>query len=339
MLRLALPSNPEWRDPTLAFLESCGLGVQRPSARRYSGAIPSVPGISVLFQRAADIPGKVEEGAVELGVAGLDRFSEIHVQDGYGMTLIEDLGFRRADLVVAVPESWLDVTASADLADIAVEFSDKGKQLRVATKYPRLAERFLLSRNINRFVIVESGGTVEAATAMGYADIIVDITSTGTTLRENRLKTIDDGTVFSSQACLIGNRSLLAQNPEALVNAKVVLEMVEARLRASGYYSIIANIKGDSPQQVAAHVQEYPEIAGIEGPTVCQVHSQDGSADWYAVTMVVAKEKVITAVEHLRKLGGNGITVSSTAYVFEGRCQAYERLLAALGEESTGENE
>ncbi|MEE9198868.1 MAG: ATP phosphoribosyltransferase [Dehalococcoidia bacterium] len=330
MLRLALPSNPEWQEPTLAFLESCGLPVQRRSSRRYTGSIPSLPDSVVLFQRVADIPAKVEDGTVDLGIAGFDRFCEVHTQDGDGLPLVEDLGFRKAELVIGAPESWLDVTSLADLAEIALELREKGKQLRIATKYPRLVERFLLSRNITHFLLVEAGGAVEAAPAMGYADIIADITSSGTTLRENRLKTIQDGTIFTSQACLLGNRRRLAEDPEALSATRTILELMEARLRASTYYSIIANIRGGSPEEVAAHVRTQPETAGIQGPTISRVYSKDEGEGWYAVTIVVEREAVMPAVEHLRRIGGNGITVSPTTYVFEDKCQAYERLQAAL---------
>ena len=332
MLRLALPSNPEWLEPTLAFLESCGLLVQRPNVRRYTGTLSPIADSVVLFQRAADIPAKVEEGTVDLGIAGLDRFCEVHVQDGGGLPLIEDLGFRKAELVIGVPESWLDVTSLADLAEISLEFREKGRQLKVATKYPRLAEKFLLSRNITHFLLVEAGGTIEAAPAMGYADIIADITSSGATLRENRLKTIQDGTIFTSQACLLGNRHRLSENPEALDATRTILELVEARLRASIYYSIIANIRGESAEEVAAHVKAQPEIAGIQGPTISRVYSKHEGTDWYAITIVVEKDKVMPAVEHLRQIGGNGITVSPTTYAFEDKCLAYERLLAVLSE-------
>lgn len=267
-----------------------------------------------------------------MGIAGLDRFSEVHVQDGDGVSMVEDLGFRRADLVIGVPDSWLDVSSLADLVDVSGEFREKAKQLRVATKYPRLVERFLLSNNISHFLLVEAGGAIEAAPAMGYADIIADITSSGTTLRENRLKTLQDGTVFTSQACLLGNRRRLAEDHDALEAAKTILELVEARLRASTYYNITANIESDSPKQVAGHVLDRPEFAGIEGPTISKVYSKDGGGSWYAVTMVVGRDMVIPAVQHLRLIGGNGITVSPTTYVFEDRCEAYERLLGVLGQ-------
>ena len=334
MLRLALPSNPDWQELTLAFLGDCGINVRRVNARRYTGTIPAIPTASVLFQRAADIPRQIEQGAVELGLAGLDQFCEAHSTGGDGIALLDDLGFRHADLVIAVPESWEHITSCADLVALTADSEKPDKQLRIATKYPKLTERFLISNKVTEFTIVESGGTLEAAPAMGYADIIVDITSTGNTLRENQLKPISGGTVIKSQACLIGNLRLLAQDAEALDGVKTILEMIEARLRASEYYSIIANIKGESSSNVASQVQLLPEIAGIEGPTVSQVFSSEGGTAWYAVTMVVQRAKVMKAVDHLRSIGGTGVTVSPTTYVFEAECRAYQRLLRALNQYS-----
>ena len=331
MLRIALPSNADWQDPTLDFLDSCGLPVKRVTARRYTGTMPAVPGAVVLFQRAADIPKQVESGAAEIGLAGLDQYLEAHPDGGSSMLLVESLGFRGADLVLAVPDSWDDVTSAEDLANRSRQYEREGKSLRVATKYPQLTRRYLEGQGAVNFSIIEAGGTLEAAPAMGYADFIVDITSTGNTLRENQLKTISGGTVVKSQACLFANKDLLSRDPDALAGVRIFLELIEARLRASEYYSIIANIQGESPAQIAGHIQSHPDIAGIEGPTVSQVFSKDGETGWYAVTMVVERDKVITAVDHIRGIGGNGIIVFPTTYVFEAKCTTYDNLLEQLG--------
>ena len=331
MLRIALPSNADWQDPTLDFLNSCGLGVQRVNARRYTGRMPAVPDAVVLFQRAVDIPRQVEAGDAEIGIAGLDQYLEAHLDNGAGMLLIESLRFRGADLVVAVPDSWENVSSIEDIAKDVRQFKGGGDALRVATKYPRLTEKYLREHGVSKFSIIEAGGTFEAAPAMGYADFIVDITSSGNTLRENQLTTIAGGTVVRSQACLFGNRDLLSRDDEALAGVRVVLELIEGHLRASEYYSIIANIRGDSPEQIAGHIQDHPEIAGIEGPTVSQVFSKEGETGWYAVTMIVERNKVITALDHLRAIGGNGIILFPTTYVFEAKCSAYDNLLEQLG--------
>ena len=212
-LHLVLPSDGELYDSTLDFLKDCGLGVRRPSARRYTAYVPALPGIEVLFQRTADITRKVEEGSAEIGITGLDRLLEYRSDEHAVVPLVEDLGYGRCEFVLAVPNAWLDVTSVDDLADLALEFHEKGSRLRIASKYPRLLRQYLFDRGINYFTIVAASGALEAAPTAGYADLIADITATGATLRENRLKTLEGGTVLSSQSCVIGNPAQLALSP------------------------------------------------------------------------------------------------------------------------------
>jgi ATP phosphoribosyltransferase len=247
MLRLALPSKGELEDPTLGFMRSCGLPVVRSSARRYTAGLGSLPEVAVLFQRAADIPAKVEDGTVDLGITGLDIVAESRHEDGATIVILEDLGYGRCELVVAVPEAWVDVVHMMDLAELAVDMRERGRELRVATKYPRLTQRFLLENGVGYFDLVTSSGAMEVAPAIGFADVIADLTSTGETLRENGLRPVGDGTILRSQACLIANRHSLGQNLPWLKLCKQMLEMMEARLRAGEYYSISSNIRGTPP--------------------------------------------------------------------------------------------
>lgn len=331
MLRFAFPIQSALEEPTLAFLDSCGLPVKRPNARQYTGGISTLPEAVVLFQRSADIPAKVEEGSAELGVVGLERFYEERKEGGDTILIVEDMGYSRCELVVAVPDAWIDIYSLADLVDLSVELRESGQELRVATEYPRLVQRFFFGKGLNYFTLVESSGATEAAPTMGYADIIADITETGVTLRDNRLKTIAGGTILKSQACLIGNRRLLKQNPSSLQMTRFILELMEARLRATDYYSVTANIRGESPEAIAEHLKRHPEVAGIQGPTISKVYSKlSQEQEWYAVTVVVETGKVVKAVEALRQLGGSGITVFSANYVFEGESQACQRLVQQL---------
>ena len=331
MLRLALPSKGELEEPTLSFLRACGLAVDRPNARQYTAGIPTLDGTVVLFQRAADIPAKVEEGSVELGVTGLDTVREGLHEGSQCTVLLEDLDFGHCDLVVAVPETWIDVSSMADLAEVAEEMRGQGMELRVATKYTRLTRQFLLQKGLNYFSLVASTGAIEVAPTMGFADVIADLSTSGTTLRENALRTLSDGTVLSSQACLVGNLGALRADPGALRTTRAVLEMMEACLRARDYFSVTANVRGDTPEAVAQQVMSQPEVAGIRGPTVAQVYSRYGrEQDWFAATVVVRKDDLLRAVEHLRKIGGSSVTVYSPNYVFEGESSAYRRLEAAL---------
>ena len=289
-----------------------------------------MPHTTVMFQRAGDIPAKVEEGSADLGISGLDRFLEMRVEAGDSTLVTEDLGYSRCELVVAIPDSWIDVTSMSDLADLSVELREKGKELRVATKYPRLVQRHLFRRGVNYFSLVQSSGTLEAAPAMGFADIIADISSSGTTLRENRLKTIEDGSILVSQACIIGNKRLLAQDEVACQEVKYLLEHIEGHLLARDFFSITANIKGNSPEEVAAHVTQRPQLSGLKGPTIAKVYTDDGQS-WYAVTTVVPRDRLLEAVDHLRQIGGGSVTVHQAHYVFQEQGTSYQALLQSLG--------
>ena len=326
-----MPSDGELYEPSLTFLRSCGIPVHRSNVRRYTAQIPAVPGATVLFQRTADITQKVEEGSAELGVTGLDRFMEYHNEAGPAITIIEDLGFGQCELVLAVPDSWIDVVSFDDLADLALEFRSQGRQLRVATKYPRLVSRYLYSRDLNYFSHVQASGSVEAAPAIGYADIIADLTVSGATLKENHLKTVADGTILSSQACLMGNRELLGKTPARLDQTRIILETLEGHLRADSFYRLTANIRGPSPEAVSASILSRPEMAGLQGPTISRVYNVE-EQDWYSVGLVVARDALVDVVQHLRQAGAADISASPVGYLFKDQCQAYATLLESLGE-------
>ena len=329
-LHLILPSDGDLHQPTLNFMAACGLPVFRPSARRYTAKIPSLPGVEVLFQRAADVTQKVEEGSAEMGITGLDRYLESHGDEGRAAALIEDLHYGRCDFVLAVPDSWLDVVSVVDLADLALEFHQQGKQLRIATKYSRLLRRYLFDRGINYFTLVPASGTLEAAPAAGYADLIADLSSTGTTLRENRLKTLEEGTILASAACLIGNPRLLASSVEALRLARAVMELMDAYLRADSFYRITANVRGESAQDVGATILARPELAGLRGPTIARVYNVE-EQDWHSVSLLVKKEQLLDAVDHLRDCGGVDIAASQVSYLFDGYSAAYHNLFDKAG--------
>ncbi len=328
-LRLALPSDGDLYEPSLAFMRTCGIPVDRPNARRYTARIPALPGAHVLFQRTADITQKVEEGSTEMGITGLDRFLEYRSEDSTVIPIIEDLGFGRCELVLAVPDSWLDVVSIDDLADLAVEFRLGGRQLRIATKYPRLVQRYLYSKGINYFSLVQASGTLEAAPAAGYADLIADLTASGTTLRENSLKTLEDGTILAAHACLIGNQELLGGSVQCMELARQMLEVMESHLRAGSFYRLTANVRGSSPEMVSANILTRPDMAGLQGPTISRVYNME-EEDWYAVSLVVPKEKLLDVVDHLRYSGAIDIAASQVSYLFKEQCRAYQGLIEAL---------
>ena len=324
-LRLAISSDGALYEPTQAFLRACGIGVSRSNPRRYTANIPALNGVSVLFQRGADITPKVEDGSADLGIVGLDRYLEMRSESGDTNVVIDDLDFGRCKLVLGVPDSWVDVASLADLADVAMEFRQRGRDIRIVTKYPRLVERFLLRNGINMFSLVASSGTLEAAVAMGFADIIADVSESGVTMRENRLKQISGGAIIKSSACLIGNRRLLRGDASKLERAKTLVDLMEAYLQSQNYYSVTANMRGEAPEELARRLLDHAEIAGLRGPTISKVYSRDG-AGWYAVTVIIQKDNLANAVNRLRQAGSASVTVSHPNYVFNSVCEAHERL-------------
>ena len=288
---------------------------------------------SVLFQRAADIPYKVDEGSADIGITGLDRFLELGSDSGDSNVVVEALGVGGCELVIAVPDSWIDVDSMYDLADLAFDFRENGQDLRIATKYPRLVQDHLLAYGVNYYSIVQSSGTLEAAPAMGFADIIADISSSGNTIRENRLKTIDDGSILASQACIIVNKRTLHEDTDAMQSARILLEYVEAYMRARNFFRITANVRGDSPEEIAKKLATEPDVTGLKGPTISRVYDNENS-NWYAVTMVVPRDILIKTVDHIRNIGGGSLTVSQEHYVFEEGSTSYAELLNSVSKSS-----
>jgi ATP phosphoribosyltransferase len=328
-LRFALPSTGALYDGTSKLLSDCGLAVRRANSRRYTADIPSLPGVDVLFQRQSDITIEVDDGSADIGVVGLDRYSESRLERGDTVLVHDGLGFGDSKLVIAVPDSWLDVTSMADLADIAIEFRARGRDLRIASKYQRLVKRFLNQNGVNYVSMISVSGGLEAAPVMGYADIIADITATGTTLRENGLRILVDGIIIESQAVIVGNGRALANDPEKLALTRQVLEKIEASLRARNYQRVTGDIQGESEDEVARQVMKRRELAGVDGPTISAVHTGKSSS-WFTVQVLVKKSDLSEVVSHFRDLGGIGIAANDVQYVYRDRCGSYDQLVENL---------
>lgn len=331
-MRLAVPSKG-MEEQTLEFLAACGLKVNRPNPRQYRASIPALPGLEVLFQRANDIFTKVTEGSVDLGITGYDIVQEHRHEDDNVVVLNTGLGYGACVLVLAVPEGWIDVSSITDVAEISAELRGRGQDLRVATKYPNLSRQFLFDNGINYFTLVEASGALEAAPALGAADVIVDLVSSGVTLRENRLKRVSGGTIVESQACLIGNRTALRDNESKLTVARDMLELIEAQLRSREFFTLNGNIRGESPDAVARLVTRHSEVAGLRGPTISKVYPKVGGEEgWYAATVVVQSKLLLQAVETLRRAGASDVSVGKLQYVFESKSWSFEALKRQLHE-------
>jgi ATP phosphoribosyltransferase len=208
-LTIALPSKGRMKDDAMAALGQAGLTVRSVgNERSYRGVVEELDGVEVAFLSASEIARELGSGGVDFGITGEDLVRESVPESSARVEICARLGFGQADVVVAVPEIWLDVETMADLGDVAADFRHRhGRRLAIATKYWRLTRQFFSAKHgIQLYRIVESLGATEGAPASGAADVIVDITSTGSTLRANHLKVLADGVILRSEACLVRSR-------------------------------------------------------------------------------------------------------------------------------------
>jgi len=233
-LTLAIPSKGRLKEKAVDLFAQAGFELRLPEdARSYQGSLHGVSAgsVDVLFLSASEIARELVNGNVHAGITGEDLARETIANADQHLEFALKLGFGHADVVIAVPQAWLDVDAMADLDDVAAEFRVRhGRRLRIATKYWNLTQGFFADHGIAVYRIVESLGATEAAPASGQADAIVDITSTGSTLRANDLKQLLDGTILNSQANLIISRTsaINSSQTEALMEISNSLRTVGA---------------------------------------------------------------------------------------------------------------
>ena len=210
-LTLGIPSKGRLMEATAELFAKAGLPIERiGNDRGYRGRLTGVDGIDVAFLSASEIAGQLRDGKIHLGVTGEDLLREKIPPTDESIDVAVRLGFGPANVVVAVPECWLDVAAMADLDEVAEQFyRAHGRRIRVATKYIHLTRRWFAAHGVTGYRIVDSSGATEGAPAAGLADIIVDITTTGSTLAANHLRILDDGVILQSCAVLALKRELL----------------------------------------------------------------------------------------------------------------------------------
>ena len=317
-------------DETRFLLRSCGLAVNKVNPRQYIARIAEMPNLEVWFQRSADVVRKVRDGDIDLGIVGFDILAEYRGEADEVIIIHDALGYGQCHLSVAIPEDWVHINTIDDLAKLATSRASD-RPLRVVSKYQRLTQRFLEQRKIVPYHMLYADGALEAAPQMGTADIIVDLVSSGVTLRENRLKEIEGGKLLSSQAVFIGNRVALIERPGTLAIAQEMLERFEAYLRAQDHCTVIANIRGDSPEAIAQKVFKQPDLGGLQGPTISPVYLREPSeGTWYAISIVVRKDRLHQSIEQLRAIGGSGVLVLPLTYIFEEEPTRWRELLNSL---------
>jgi len=204
-LVLAVPSKGRLMEQTAELLAGAGLVLRKIGHERgYRGEIEGLDGVDVAFISASEIAWYLKTGRAHLGITGEDLVREQMSDADDRVEFVKKLGFGHADVVVAVPRSWIDVRTMGDLDRVAEPFRKAhGRWYRVATKYLNLTRRYFALKGVTDYRIVESLGATEGTPAAGTADLIVDITTTGATLQANGLKILDDGVILRSEANLV----------------------------------------------------------------------------------------------------------------------------------------
>lgn len=203
-LTIALPSKGRLMEKAQELFSKAGYEISRiGSSRGYQGEISGIDNAEIAFLSAGEIAQSLMDGSIEVGVTGEDLLRETIPDADAVVDMSIRLGFGHADVIVALPECWLDVSTMADLDEVCETwYARHNRRLRVATKYLRITRRFFADKGVTGYRIVESLGATEGAPASGSAQVIVDITSTGSTLKANNLKILDDGLIFQSEAVL-----------------------------------------------------------------------------------------------------------------------------------------
>lgn len=220
-ITIAVPSKGRLKEQTEGWLAGIGHTVRQIGGER--GYTAEIEGIDaeVRLLSASEIAQGLIEGSLHLGVTGEDLLHDLSPDGPVDFEVLKRLGFGGADVVVAVPQAWFDVDTMADLEAAGAAFRKAHqRRLRVATKYMRITRRFFAQKSVGEYRLVESAGATEAAPATGTADVVVDITTTGATLRANGLKVLDDGVILKSQASLTRSmRALWSEEANAIVQS------------------------------------------------------------------------------------------------------------------------
>jgi ATP phosphoribosyltransferase len=209
ILKIGIPSKGRLKEKSLSVLKKNRINI-RNSDRGYLSEVINFKNNEVVFSHAREIIERLANGSLDVGISGFDLLSESLPGIKKNIHIHKRLNFGFADLVVAIPKDWIDVQTIADLEEISFNFKDKitGK-LRIATKYPNLTNDFLISKGVTQYKIVNSLGATEIYPFTNQSEIITDITSTGATLKANKLRILKDGFILKSSACLLVSRKSL----------------------------------------------------------------------------------------------------------------------------------
>ncbi len=317
---VAVPSKGRLQENAEAFFSRAGLTLTKAGgARDYRGSIAGLDNVEIAYLSASEIAANLSRGAVHLGITGEDLLRENIVDTDKRVAIIQGLGFGSANVVVAVPQAWIDVRSMADLDDVATGFREQhNRRMRVATKYINLTRAYFAAHGVVDYRIVESAGATEGAPATGAAELIVDITTTGATLAANGLKVLDDGVMLRSQANLVASRSA-DWSPAARETARVILDHIAARARASKYKEVRTRFAGCNQALLDEAHNRFGVVSPFGGPTSSGM-----------VTLHCPPAQIYALGSFLRDHGADTVSVASLDYVLDRENPLFAKLEAFL---------
>ena len=223
LITIGLPSKGRLKDKSISFFNERGLKIlQSEKERNYFGIIENNPNIKIIFLHAKEIIQRLGDGTLDIGVSGLDLLKESDKNLQIRINIQKKLNFGNANLVIAVPDDWIDVQTIADLEEVSFDIrSKRNARLRVATKYPNLTNDFLISKGVTQYKLVTSLGATETYPFIGSSEIITDITSTGKTLKDNNLRVLRDGNILKSAACILISKSFTKNKSKRNLISKI----------------------------------------------------------------------------------------------------------------------
>jgi len=318
---LAVPAKGRLQENAQAFFRRAGLVLVQPRGpREYRGTLDGIAGVEIAYLSAAEITIQLAQGAAQLGVTGEDLVREMVPDTEASVVLLEKLGFGHANVVVAVPQAWIDVRLMADLDDVATAFRLRhNRKMRVATKYVNLTRGFFARHGIADYRIVESLGATEAAPGAGTAELIVDITTTGATLAANGLKVVEDGVILRSEANLVAARKASWGAAEREI-ARAVLDRIAAEARARQFREVRARFPECDARLLASARERFGVVAPFGGPTSSGM-----------LTLHCPPAAIHALASFLRENGAAMVSVAELEYVFASENPLYARLEAGLG--------
>lgn len=317
-LIIAVPSKGRLEENVAKQFSDAGMPLKRDGARGYKGRLANIDNVEITYLSASEIANRLKEGAVHLGVTGEDLLREEVPDLDSSIALVKPLGFGHADVVVAIPDAWIDVTHMSDIAEVASEYRNKtGKRMRVATKYIHLAQDFFAYHGITDYTIVRSFGATEGAPSSGAAEMIVDITSSGATLVANQLRVPDDGIILKSEANLAASITANWSN-QARESARQILHRIEARSRASMLREVQFNVQAGDDLWLETLQAKF------------NTQSLNSIADTGVISLLVGTTEVANLVQALHQRGKTTVNVRVSEYIFAAQTASFDTLMTRI---------